>query len=154
VALAYHEAGHVVVGRLLGLQLLDADLYPDSDGGRGHTNFAHPGPWFTPERGSLTKAERDFIERVLTTFMAGYATEERAGDADLEGSGWDRDQSIREWAFYLEHPALDGFLERARDLVARPEVWREIEAVAAALESKGKLDAAEAAALLSEDSDR
>ena len=62
MAVAYHEAGHVVVGRLLGLQLLDADLYPDGEGGRGHTNFAHPGPWFTPQRGSLTRAERDLIE--------------------------------------------------------------------------------------------
>jgi hypothetical protein len=147
VAVAYHEAGHVVVGRLLGLQLLDADIYADAEGGRGHTNFAHPGPWFTPERGSLTKAERDFIERVLTTFMAGYAAEEKAGHADLEGSGWDRDQSVREWAFYLEQPDLDAFLERARDLIARPEVWREVEAVAGALEARGRLDAGEAAAV-------
>ena len=148
MAVAYHEAGHVVVGRLLGLQLLEADLHPDAEGGRGHTNFAHPGAWFTPERGALTKAERDFIERVLTTFMAGYAAEERAGHADLEGSGWDRDSSIREWALYLDRPDLDAFVERARDLVARPQNWRAIEAVAAALEEKGRLDAAEAAAVL------
>ena len=148
MAVAYHEAGHVVVGRLLGLQLLDADLYPDGEGGRGHTKFAHPGPWFTPQRGSLTRAERDLIERVLTTFMAGYAAEERAGHADIEGSGWDRDESIREWAFYLDSPDLDVFLERARELVANPEAWRAIEAVAAALREKGRLDAATAAAIL------
>lgn len=148
MAVAYHEAGHVVVGRLLGLQLLDVDVHADGEGGRGHTNFAHPGPWFTPERGSLTKSERDFIERVLTTFMAGYAAEERAGPADLEGSGWDRDQSVREWAFYLEQPDLDAFLDRARDLIARPEVWREVEAVAAALEARGRLDADEASAVV------
>ena len=148
MAVAYHEAGHVVVGRLLGLQLLDVDVHPDAEGGRGHTNFAHPGPWFTPQRGSLTKAERDFIERVLTTFMAGYAAEERAGHADLEGSGWDRDSSVREWALYLDHPELDAFLERARDLVAGPENWRAIEALATALEQKGKLDAREAADVL------
>ena len=141
MAVALHEAGHVVVGRLLGLQLLDVDLDPDGEGGRGHTNFAHPGPWFTPERGSLTKAERDFIERVLTTFMAGYAAEERAGDLDPEGSGWDRDKSVREWAYHLEEPDLDVFLERARALVARPETWAAIQVVAAALEAKGKLDA-------------
>jgi hypothetical protein len=148
VSVAFHEAGHVVVGRVLGLQLLDTDLHPDAEGGRGHTNFAHPGPWFTPERGALTKAERDFIERVLTTFMAGYAAEERVGHADLEASGWDRDKSIREWVLYLEEPDLDRFLERARDLVARPELWRQIEAVAAALERSGRLDAAQAGAVL------
>jgi hypothetical protein len=139
VSIAYHEAGHVVVGRQLGLRLLDADIHPDDEGGRGHTNFAHPGPWFTPERGRLTEDELDFIERVLTTFMAGYAAESRAGHDDPEGSGWDRDASIREWARYLEQPALDRFLERARDLVARPESWSAIETVAAALREKGRL---------------
>src|SRR5215813_7100961 len=55
--IAYHEAGHVVVGHLLGLQLLDTDILPDDEGGRAHTHFAHPGSWFQPQRGFLTERE-------------------------------------------------------------------------------------------------
>ena len=47
---------------------------------------------------------------------------------------------MREWAYHLEEPDLDVFLERARALVARPETWAAIQVVAAALEAKGKLD--------------
>src|SRR2546421_11618641 len=85
--IAFHEAGHVVAGQRLGLRLLDTDLYPDNEGGRGHTNFAPPEPWFRPRKGRLTPAETDFVERGLTTFMAGYAAESRPGHDGPGGSG-------------------------------------------------------------------
>ena len=138
--IAHHEAGHVVAGLRLGLDLLDADILPDDEGGRGHTNFADPGPWFSPRRGSLTPAERDFVERVLTTFMAGFAAESHWGHVDLEGSGYDRDKSMREWARYLEDPSLDRFLGRAREIVTEPSAWSAIERVAAALLEHQRLD--------------
>jgi len=150
-SIAYHEAGHVVVGRLEGLPALDTDVLPDGDGGRGHTRFANPGAWFAPGRGSLTAAERDFVERVLTTFMAGFAAESRHGRGDPSGSGYDLDQAARTWVGYLatsdsERAAVrHGFLERAESLLARPEAWSAVEALAAALLEKGRLDGADAA---------
>lgn len=143
--IAYHEAGHVVVGHLLGLQLLDTDILPDDEGGRGHTHFAHPGSWFQPQRGRLTSRERDVIERVLTTFMAGFAAESRYGEADAEGSGYDLDQSLREWVSYVagtaqgREAALRGFLERASSIVEGSQAWAAIEAVAAALLAEERL---------------
>jgi hypothetical protein len=138
---------------LNGLKLLDVDLEPDGEGGHGHTNFAPPGPWFSPRPGAALPAERAFIDRVLTTFMAGFAAESRSGHEDPEGSGYDRDQSIREWLAYLTpDPAtrdslLAGYLEQARRLVDRPESWRAIDAVAERLLAKGRLSGEEAAAV-------
>jgi len=149
--IAYHEAGHVVVGHLLGLQLLDTDILPDDEGGRGHTHFAHPGSWFQPQRGRLDARERDLIERVLTTFMAGFAAESRHGEADVEGSGYDLDQSLREWVGYIagtprgREAALRGFLERAVSIVEGSQAWAAIEAVAAALLAEEQLSGSAAA---------
>ena len=36
---AYHEAGHVVIGHRLGVDLASADILPDGQGGNGHTVF-------------------------------------------------------------------------------------------------------------------
>lgn len=148
--IAYHEAGHVVVGHLLGLQLLDTDILPDDDGGRGHAHFAHPGRWFKPERGPLTAREKDLIERVLTTFMAGLAAESHYGEPDAQGSGYDRDQSLREWVSYVAETAEDrdaalrGFLERATGIVQRSDAWDAVQAVAAALLREERLPGAAA----------
>ena len=152
--IAYHEAGHVVVGHLLGLQLLDTDILTDDEGGRGHTHFAHPGSWFQPGRGVLTEREKDLIERVLTTFLAGLAAESRLGKADPDGSGYDLDQSLREWVSYLARTAeersaaLGGFLERAAAMIERNQVWAAIEAVAASLLEHGHLDGLAAAQIV------
>lgn len=152
--IAYHEAGHVVVGHLLGLQLLDTDILSDDEGGRGHTHFAHPGNWFHPRRGFLTEREKDLIERVLTTFLAGLAAESRFGHADADGSGYDMDQSLREWVSYVAQTAeersaaLSGSLERAATMMERSEVWGAIEAVAASLLEHGHLDGRAAAQIV------
>ncbi|HLQ61343.1 MAG TPA: hypothetical protein VK131_05720 [Candidatus Acidoferrales bacterium] len=143
-----------MVGHRLGLELLDADLSADAEGGRGHTHFAPPGSWFQPRRGSLRPAEKDFIERVLTAFMAGYFAAARAGHVDREGSGYDLDQAIREWVRYLtDSPAermglLDEFARRAAELVEKPENWRAIELVAGELLRKERLEGAEALRLV------
>lgn len=153
-AIAYHEAGHIVVGTLLGLRVLDADLEPDGQGGNGHTHFEPPGPWFRPAAGRLTERERDFVERVVTTFMAGYAAEERLGGADPEGSGWDVDLALREWLGHLEpdrslRPAVaEAFRGRAAAALDGPGAWASVERVAAALLVEGRLDGRRAAELV------
>lgn len=152
--IAYHEAGHVVVGHLLGLQLLDTDILTDDEGGRGHTHFAHPGSWFQPRRGFLTERERDLIERVLTTFLAGLASESRFGHADPGGSGYDMDESQREWVSYVAQTAeersaaLGGFLERAASMIEQSQVWGAIEAVATSLLENKHLDGSTAAQIV------
>ena len=153
-AIAYHEAGHVVVGHLLGLQLLDTDILTDGEGGRGHTRFAHPGSWFQPGRGTLTAREKDLIERVLVTFMAGQAAESRHGHADADGSGYDLDQSLREWVSYVADTAddrtaaLGGFLERAASMIEPSQVWSAIGAVAASLLEHERLEGSAAAQIV------
>jgi len=144
---AFHEAGHVVAGRLLGLELIDTDLLPDREGGRGHTHFADPG---------VTPPPREFVERLLTIFMAGFAAESRAGHADLDGSGYDRDQAARRWAGLLVGPGsdadvsavLESALERASALLDRPGAWAAVEAVAGELGRRRRLDAREVAEIL------
>jgi hypothetical protein len=153
-AIAYHEAGHVVIGTLLGLDLLSSDLDRDGQGGRGHTHFAQPGPWFRADSGPLSDREREFVERVVTTFMAGFAAEERAGSADPDGSGWDLDLAVREWIAYLRPDgsraqAADIFYERARAMLEAPTAWAAVERVAAALLDAGRVDGPRARSLVS-----
>ncbi len=143
--IAFHEAGHVVVGHLLGLRLLDTDILRDGEGGNGHTHFADPG---------TTKPERDFVERLLTTFMAGFAAESLAGLADPEGSGYDRDQAVRRWAAYLapsgpeQDRLLEQALQRAGKLLGQPAAWAAVEAVAKALSERKRLSGATAAGIV------
>lgn len=138
-AIAYHEAGHVVVGTALGLEVLSTDIERDGEGGRGHTHFANS-----------ASRDRDFVERVVTTFMAGFAAEERLGVPDPDGSGFDVDLTLREWLKHLEpNPAerprrADEFYERAKAELARPQAWRAVESIAAALLAARRVDGATA----------
>ena len=144
----------MVVGIRLGLTLLDADLEPDGEGGRAHTHFASPGAWFRPLGGRLSVRERDFVERVVTTFMAGYAAEVRIGTADPAGSGYDVDVAARQWISYLEpdpgrrQALVDGFVDRAAGEVRLPAAWRAVERVAARLLASGRLDGEQARAVI------
>lgn len=134
-AIAYHEAGHVVVGTRLGLDVLDTDIERDGEGGRGHTHFA-----------PADAADRGQVERVVTTFMAGFAAEVKLGSAESEGSWYDIDLLQRQWFGYLE-PDLQSrpglvrrFLARAQAELDTPGVWTAVEAVASALLSEVRLD--------------
>lgn len=141
-AIAYHEAGHVVVGTRLGLEVLGTDIEPDGEGGRGHTHFA---PADAGDRGQ--------VERVVTTFMAGIAAENKLGSSDPEASGYDIDLSMRQWLGYIEpdprrRPGLAlQFLARAQAELDAPGVWTAVGAVASALLNEVRLDGPRARAL-------
>jgi hypothetical protein len=145
---AYHEAGHVVVGHVLGLDLVDVDVVADREGGNGHTNFRAPG-WFPPA-GPLAADQRSFVESVVTTFLAGTAAEARhAGFENPEASGFDYDAVAREWARYLgPDSAIDDRLAALRvsaeRLLADPDNWSAIERLARVLLKRRRIDAREA----------
>ena len=142
---AYHEAGHVVVGHRLGIDLDSVDILPDGQGGNGHTVFnVAPG----------VRERRDYIEAVVTTFLAGPAAEARvAGFENPEGSGYDLDAIAREWLRQLK-PA-NGYRARRAELGRRAgrlvaESWPQIEKVAGALLERRRLTRADALALLAD----
>ncbi|HEX6548770.1 MAG TPA: hypothetical protein VF134_08525 [Candidatus Dormibacteraeota bacterium] len=150
--IARHEAGHVVVGEAMGLQLQDVDVLPDPDGGRGHTHFRAPDGW--PPNNGLSPAQRDFVERVLTAFMAGHVAESATGIADPDGSAYDFDTAFREWLSYLtkdpeeQRQILGRCTQRANSILGRREARAALRAVADALLEKSRLSAAEATAIV------
>ena len=140
--IAYHEAGHVVVGTRLGLTVLDTDIESDDEGGRGHTHFA-----------PADASDRDQVERVVTTFMAGFAAEVKLGSADPAGSLYDVDVGLGEWLAHLDgnpgrHPDLARhFFARAQSQLEVPGVWSALELVASILLREIRLDGGRARAL-------
>lgn len=157
---AFHEAGHVVVGHLLGLTVRSADTRPDGVGGFGHTTFepiapAEPAPDMAGSGLEPPRAVHD--ERVLVTFLAGLAAESRHAGRDMvESAGYDLDELAREWlprstsVGEETEAAIIRLRREAEALVSRPEIWRAIEAVAAALLRHGEIDGAEAERLVRE----
>jgi len=153
-AVAYHEAGHAVVGVRLGLELLGTDVLSDDAGGRGHTRFASPGVWFSPRPGHLTARERDFVDRTIVTYLAGYAAESRLGVADTAGSGFDENDVLAGWISLLNEvdqereAAIARSREKAALMLEEPGIWRAVGAVAARLEVARRLDADEVRSLI------
>ena len=150
---AYHEAGHVVVGHRLGLTLVDVDVLDDREGGHGHTNFETPS-WFRRD-GPLDDRKRAFVEAVTTTFLAGTIAESRrAGFENWEAGGFDLDDVVRDWLLLL-FPASEarqrllGFGQVATRLVDDPANWKAIETLARALLKRRRLAAPEALAAAS-----
>jgi hypothetical protein len=147
---AYHEAGHVVVGHGLGLKLVDVDIEADGEGGYGHTNFQRPA-WFRRDP-PLDERAKSFIESVATTFLAGTVAEaRRAGFENWEAGGFDLDAVVREWLLLLIPPAdvedrLRSYGAIATALVNDPANWTAIEKLARALLLQRRLTAAQALA--------
>lgn len=148
----------MVVGHLLGLSVRGVDTHPDGVGGFGHTTFepprpAEPAPGMAGAAPPPAGPARD--ERVLVTFLAGLAAETRQAGRDMtESAAFDLDALVREW---LPAPrpggeavpqALARLRAQAEALVGRPEAWRAIEVVAAALLARGELEGAEAVRLI------
>lgn len=162
-SIAIHEAGHAVVGVALGLVLLAIDVEPDELGGRGHTSFEPAGPWFE-EAGDSSRAaagselagrRAKFIERVVTTYLAGYAAESKQNGRDaLDSAGFDFREAVMDW-LNLEllndeerTVRLATLRDRAKALVERHENWQAIEALAAELLRRRRLSGQEVRTLL------
>jgi ATP-dependent Zn protease len=76
-ATAYHEAGHAVIGRKMGLVCGGATIVPNEDEGEaGHSIAADP--WATVEAWWNAGRDRDYEHALLgriVTYMAGAETE-------------------------------------------------------------------------------
>ena len=145
---AYHEAGHVVVGHRLGLELVDVDMVEDGEGGHGHTNFKPPA-WFGRD-GPIDDRKRAFVESVAVTFLAGTVAEaRRAGFENWESAGFDLDSVVRDWLLLL-FPAsevedrLEAYGVESARLVDDPANWDAIGNLARALLKRRRLSADEA----------
>ncbi len=156
-SIAIHEAGHAVVGLALGLELREMDIEPDEIGGRGHTSFEPPGDWFkeSGEAGSDQAGRRvEFIEHVVTTYLAGYAAESNQSGRDtLDPAGFDFREAGQALDLELVNDEermvrLATLRHRAEGLVERPENLRAIHALAAVLLRRRRLSGQEVRALL------
>jgi hypothetical protein len=147
---AFHEAGHAVVGHSLGLDLVDVDTLGDGEGGHGHTNFKPP-PWFRKDP-PLDERSRAFAEAVATTFLAGTVAEARRAGFDNWGeAGFDLDSVVRDWILLLVPAAevvdrLRQYGVAAARLVDEPANWAAIEKLARVLLERRRLTGAEALA--------
>ena len=91
---AYHEAGHAVIGRLLGLPCGEATIIPnEEDGEAGYHIVADP--WeiahHLEQRGLYRPMRSIFFRRILT-YMAGAEAENVLLGSCQGGDGDDRDQ--------------------------------------------------------------
>jgi hypothetical protein len=147
---AYHEAGHAVVGHWLGLELVDVDTLGDGEGGHGHTNFKPP-RWLRREV-PLDERSRAFAEAVATTFLAGTVAEaRRAGFDKWSEAGFDLDSVVQDWLLLLVPAAEVGdrlreFGSAAARLVDDPANWAAIEKLARVLVRRRRLSGSEALA--------
>ena len=148
---AYHEAGHAVIGRVLGLSCGDATAEPDHDSA-GHA-ITHD-QWVTwrdwEERGKWRDLSSVVLARVIS-FMAGVESENELLGRNEGGDGDDRFQ-VRLMASELDIP--NGNWEcyemriraQTRRLVRRHRL--RIERVAQALLERGTLEADEIDAII------
>jgi hypothetical protein len=159
-ATAFHEAGHAAVGDRLGLRLQAIDVDTDTAGGLGHTTFEPAGHWFDADRGVSPEdptgaRHREFVDRIVTTLLAGLAAESRyTGQDRREGAGFDLLEAVRDWvAISYSSPeerraAMRKLHARAGRLIQLPEIWAAVERLANGLLERRRLSGEEALALL------
>lgn len=150
---AYHEAGHAVIGRRLGMICGPATIHADDDSA-GHSITADP--WAIQAVWKEREKYREFESVVrgrIITFMAGHETECEILGNDAGGDGTDR-YWIGRMMGELVHPENDEAWERiehrlrqaTRALVRRHRAA--IDRVAEALLARGSLSAHEIDALV------
>jgi ATP-dependent Zn protease len=141
---AYHEAGHLVVGMLLGFRCSFVSIRPDET--RGSLGRVVP----LETHGDPTTVDlcRRSTEHWLCVLFAGYAAEVRfapdAREAAREGARGDDEQAetLLERAGMANHSTRHLLRARAAELVEQH--WSVIEGVARALLREEEFDADEA----------
>jgi ATP-dependent Zn protease len=143
--LAYHEAGHAVVGQMLGATMRYVTIKPTVVYGAGHTfGLTH---WRDLDQGSA--------DRLVLVGLAGSAAEERAmNDADEYARSDERDriEQLLVTAQLLGKRAGPPTItaeEEARVAEILEQYWPVVEALAAVLEKKRTLSGRRVAKIIS-----
>ena len=139
-AVAYHEAGHVLVAHLLGGEVLITTVESDRDDHAGHTSVA----WRDRSAEELARCS-------ALVAMAGPVAEalwrgEDVYDADLSAWRADHDEVERALAALAEPAERASLRQRLLLEVATqlqdPAAWQGLCCIADALDAHGTLDAA------------
>jgi hypothetical protein len=142
-ATAYHEAGHAVMGCLLGRPPLRVDIVPDACGNVGHTTFPDD---FREYEGCLSDDPKfhAYIEIRVMIEAAGTVAHDLKSPARAHDSSDECDEHwARELVMYISVPLPDHGeyvrcrRHRARELISHHGPW--VEAVARALVEKKEL---------------
>jgi hypothetical protein len=142
VETAYHEAGHAVACVVLG-ESFEYVSTIENDQSRGRCKWLLDG--FHPDLLSYEDDGLERIELVIHCLWAGpLAAERYAGRFDGVGATQDLG-TIRELCNYLVggpeelELVVDEYKQRTLDLLARPEMWANVAAVANGLLAKDEL---------------
>ena len=147
---AYHEAGHAAVLRHFGIDILSITIVS------GHEVLAENLPDdFHPES---TAADLELAKQHIIVYHAGKAAEMRACGTTPTAIDGDLVLAFKIAALILgedvDHPRgasfayVDALCSRATELLDRPEVWANVEALAGALLEKGTLSGEDVARVL------
>jgi ATP-dependent Zn protease len=151
LATAYHEAGHAVMGCIVGDPPLSATIVPDGKGAVGKVKFEAGIPEFAKSYLNDSPAKRQYAEQRILVELAGTAAHnllEPGRPSDL-GDQTDAD-SARDFARELvSWEDQSAYLCRARDEAETrlKAHWPWLEAVAAALLQHETLSRADILAL-------
>jgi hypothetical protein len=134
---AYHEAGHAVAALELGFRLKRVSINEGDD--HFGTCEGHEPPSWLQSDGSVNARTRSWIERRIMGLLAGSVAEKRfTGRSNPDGARQDRRCAVN-LAEYVcgNDEEIEAYLAwlkiRTANLLARPERWAMVEAVAQAL---------------------
>jgi hypothetical protein len=136
LSLAYHEAGHAVVARHFGCELIDVWVNPNGQNGEA----------------KVDKIDIDGLnaEQQVFVALAGIQAQTEAGYLDVSHDlAWSDD--ILEAYQVLSDPTLDDigvFGERLRELIQHPPIWSAVEALAAVLAERHVINGATAMSII------
>jgi ATP-dependent Zn protease len=153
IATAYHEAGHAVMGCVLGRYPQSVDIVRDTHGNAGHTRFEADYPpcmkrWFDDS----DEKRRYLRVRVLIDFASTVAHDLKCPDRPQDSGDqqdYQRAKQIIEESISWDTD-YDGYLERLK-IEARKYLitnWASVEAVATALLRNNTLSRVEIVDLL------
>ncbi len=149
-ATAHHEAGHAVAAFHVGVKTRAILLFA-RDGSPGRHSIRSYLAGMRPGLGSSPRSQRR-AEKVALLCLAGPAAQRRFNPKGAHSYPMetDRRQAIDLLSRFAESDeelrAYRRLIEaRARRMIARPEIWRSVERLAARLLEKGSMTAAEVA---------
>jgi hypothetical protein len=145
---AWHEAGHVVAALEQNIRVRRVTIVPNETS-LGHTSVRYPRWWRHTPNEEITPHREGVIVRFAVMKLAGHVAECRVSrrhnwrgartDMAQAGGVHDLIEQLGGWDDGTHGAAFTYLWRRTEMLLARPEVWCQVEAVAAALLARGTL---------------